>query len=451
MVTDPDDNQSNKEEEIEQEFTPFSVILARDLIFMDWTIQFGGRILGLIVGVILGYLFGANMGVLFGLGDSDTIDFSGYFAIQIGTIIAVLVLSVYYIKKMGIKINSPKKIARNKLNILKITFFGLSFIFALVFLYNSVLVPAVHRVAGITVEPGTGEPGTGEPTPGIYVDFKTTNQYIFLLISIMLAVAVFALLFAGIMYAINVKVNTKIGVAIGSSTILLTFYLLSQGSIQSYVIEAFTTNSYTLLLVFLTDLFYFLLVSLITILVYHLSRRIELSVLLLFIGYTFAYDAPSNVILQIIALKWGFPNFSDGITTTADILARTLEVFEYAGIIGIVLYLSIFYRDTAKFFKQFWITLKKQGLSLLVFTLVVLIIELIIQALFSFIASIFISLIIFIGLVFLVNMFISSRYGKQSYTGLMQQMTKQTLQMSDPIIPDLKKQAKFLEQKTRRR
>ncbi|MHA1551327.1 MAG: hypothetical protein ACTSQC_05240 [Candidatus Heimdallarchaeaceae archaeon] len=267
----------------------------------------------------------------------------------------------------------------------------------------------------------------------------------------MLTVAVFALLYAGIMYSINVKVNTKVGVAIFSSTILLTFYLLSQGSIQSYILEAFSTKSYSLLLVFLTDLFYYLLVSFITILVYHLSRRIELSALLLFIGYTFGYGAPSNVILQIIALKWGFPNFSDGITTTADILARTVEGIEYAGVFGVVIYPFIFYRDTAKFFKEFWATLKKQGLTLLVFTLVVFVIELIIQALFNLIGSIFISLIIFIVLVFLVNMFISARYGKQSYTSLMKQMTKQTLQMSEPIIPDIKKQVKFLERKTRRR
>lgn len=451
MATNPDDDQLTNKEATEDVFTPFSVLLARDLIFMDWTIQFGGQLLGLLIGVILGFLFGAQMGALFGFGDSDSIEFSAYLAIQIGTIFAVLALSVFYIQKMGIKINTPKKIARKKLNVLKIAFFGLSFIFALAFLYNSVLIPAVHKIAGITVEPVTGEPGDPGDAPGIYVDFKTTNQYIFLLITIMLTVAVFALLYAGIMYAINVKVNSKIGVAIGSSTILLTFYLLSQGSIQSYILEAFSTKSYSLLLVFLTDLFYYLLVSFITILVYHLSRRIELSALLLFIGYTFGYGAPSNVVLQIIALKWGFPNFSDGITTTADILARTVEGIEYAGVFGVVLYPFIFYRDTAEFFKQFWTTLKKQGLSLLVFTLVVFVIELIIQALFNFIGSIFISLIIFIVLVFLVNKFISAKYGKQSYTGLMKQMTKQTLQMSEPIIPDIQNQTKFLEQKTRRR
>jgi len=449
MVANLEDDQiKNHKENEEEEFTPLSVILSRDLIFMDWTVQFGGQILGMILGVILGFLFGANVGVLFGFGDSDTIDFSFYLAIQIGTILAVLALSVFYIQKMGIKINTPKKISRKKSNIAKISFFGLSFIFALAYLYNSVLVPSVHKIAGITVEPGTGDPA---PAPsGLYVDFKTTNQYILLLISIMLGVAVFALLYAGIMYSINMKVNTKVGVAIGSATILLTFYLLSQGSIQSYILEAFSTKSYTLLLVFLTDLFYYLLVSFITILVYHLSRRIELSILLLFIGFTFGYGAPSNVVLQLIALKWGFPNFSDGITTTADIFARTVEGIEYAGVFGIVLYPIIFYRDSAKFFNQFWITLKKQGLALLFFTIVVFAIELIIQILFGSL-GIFFSLIIFIVLVFLVNMFISARYGKQSYTGLMKQMTLKTLQMSDPIIPNLKHQTKFLENKTRKR
>jgi hypothetical protein len=70
MVANLEDNQIKKRKENEkEEFTPLSVILARDLIFMDWTVQFGGQILGLIVGVLLGFLFGANMGALFGFGD----------------------------------------------------------------------------------------------------------------------------------------------------------------------------------------------------------------------------------------------------------------------------------------------------------------------------------------------------------------------------------------------
>ncbi|MBY9001597.1 MAG: hypothetical protein KGD64_11810, partial [Candidatus Heimdallarchaeota archaeon] len=99
MATNLDDDQITKEEENEESFTRFSVILARDLIFMDWTVQFGGQILGMLLGVLLGFLFGAQMGVLFGFGDSDSIEFSAYLAIQIGTILAVLALSVYYIQK----------------------------------------------------------------------------------------------------------------------------------------------------------------------------------------------------------------------------------------------------------------------------------------------------------------------------------------------------------------
>ena len=82
MATNPDDDQVANEEATEDVFTPFSVLLARDLIFMDWTIQFGGQLLGLLVGVILGFLFGAQMGAMFGFGDSDTIEFSAYLAIH---------------------------------------------------------------------------------------------------------------------------------------------------------------------------------------------------------------------------------------------------------------------------------------------------------------------------------------------------------------------------------
>ena len=66
MATNPNDDLVTNKEATEEEFTPFSVLLARDLIFMDWTIQFGGQLLGLLLGVILGFLFGSQMGVLFG-------------------------------------------------------------------------------------------------------------------------------------------------------------------------------------------------------------------------------------------------------------------------------------------------------------------------------------------------------------------------------------------------
>jgi hypothetical protein len=437
MATNPEENQIKKQKKNDEEaFTPLSVILTRDLIFMDWTVQFGGQILGLILAIILGFLFGTNVLSIFVAG---SINLSALITVQIGTFLAVLALCVYYIQKMGIKINSPKKIARKKANIAKITFLGLSFIFAIAYLYNSVLIPAVNKVAGIIAEPpDPTDPGVVEPISNVVF---TTIQYGIYFISLLLVTAIFALLYAGIMYSINLKVNTKVGVAIGTSTIFLTFYLLSLGSFQYYIFDAFETQSYTLLLIFLTDMFYYLLVSFITILVYHLSRRIELSVLVLFIGYAFGYGDSVNEILPLIAMLWDFE--------AVEIYTRTVQGIQYAGIIGIFIYPFIFYKDTFEFFKQFWTTIKKQGIALLIFTVVIFIIELVIQLLFNFLNILF-SFIIFIGAVFLVNMLISARYGKQSYTGLMKQMTLKTLQMSDPIIPNQKQQAKFLERRTRK-
>ena len=37
------------------QFESFSVVLGRDLVFMDWTIQFGGQLLGILVGALVGY------------------------------------------------------------------------------------------------------------------------------------------------------------------------------------------------------------------------------------------------------------------------------------------------------------------------------------------------------------------------------------------------------------
>jgi hypothetical protein len=266
----------------------------------------------------------------------------------------------------------------------------------------------------------------------------------------MITTAIFALLYAGIMYSMNIKVRTKVGVAIGSAVILLTFYLLSQFSISEYLLKAFTEKSYSLILVFLTDFLYYLLVALITILVYHQSRRIELSIIVLFLGFTFGYGSPTNIILQIIALKWGFPNFSDSVTTISDVLARTLEGFEYAGLFGMIIYPIIFYKDTISFGKKFWDTAKKQGLILLVFTLVVAAIEILIQFISQYL-GILLFLIVFIVLVFAVNMLITSRYGKQSYTALLTAMSQATLQMSESVVPSLEKQVKLLERRTRRR
>lgn len=456
MIPQDEQSKPGKKEQIPkkeegEDYVPFSVILGRDLIFIDWTIQFGGQLLGLLVGAILGFLVGVNVFKELFSG-SGTINATVYLVFQVGIGLAVIGLSIYYIQKLGIRINHPKKISSNKLNITKIAFFGISSILGIAYLYGGHLAPAAHKIAGILPpENGNGENGgNGGENGGGTVDFNTTNEYIILLVTIMITTAIFALLYAGIVYSMNIKVRTKVGVAVGSAVILLTFYLLSQFSISEYLLKAFTEKSYSLILVFLTDFLYYLLVALITILVYHQSRRIELSILVLFLGFTFGYGSPSNIILQIIALKWGFPNFSDNITTISDVLARTLEGLEYAGLFGMIIYPIIFYKDTIKFGKNFWDTAKKQGLVLLAFTLVVAVIEILIQFISQYL-GIFLFLIIFIVLVGLVNALITSKYGKQSYTALLTSMSQATLQMSESVVPSLEKQVKLLERKTKRR
>ncbi len=446
--SNPENKEQITKKEDSEDYVPFSVILGRDLIFIDWTIQFGGQLLGLLVGAILGFLVGVNIfKELFSA--SGTISATVYLVFQVGIGLAVIGLSIYYIQKLGIRINHPKKISSNKVNITKIAFFGISFILGIAYLYGGHIAPAAHKIAG-TLPPENGNSGNGGENGGGTVDFNTTNEYIILLVTIMITTAIFALLYAGIVYSINIKVKTKEGVAIGSAVILLTFYLLSQFSISEYLLKAFTEKSYSLILVFLTDFLYYLLVALITILVYHQSRRIELSIIVLFLGFTFGYGSPTNIILQIIALKWGFPNFSDNITTISDVLARTLEGLEYAGLFGMIIYPIIFYKDTIKFGKKFWDTTKKQGLVLLVFTLVVAVIEILIQFISQYL-GIFLFLIIFIVLVGLVNALITSKYGKQSYTALLTSMSQATLQMSESVVPSLEKQVKLLERKTKRR
>ena len=113
-------------------------------------------------------------------------------------------------------------------------------------------------------------------------------------------------------------------------------------------------------------------------------------------------------------------------------------------------YPLVFYRDTAAFFKKVYRTIRNQGLILVVFFFVILVIEVILQFVFTYL-GIFFSLIIFIVLVGLVNSLITKKYGKQSFTGLLTTMTKATLQMSESVIPTLKKQTNFLEEKSVRR
>ncbi|MHA2308054.1 MAG: HEAT repeat domain-containing protein [Candidatus Heimdallarchaeaceae archaeon] len=450
-MSQPKEDSKIKIADGEEEYTPFSVILGRDLIFMDWTVQFGGQLLGIIVGGLLGFLFGVNVfKSLFS--STEAIPAKAYIVFQLGIGLAVLGLSLFFIYRMGIKINAPRKISGNKINVIKIAFFGFSFIFGMSYLYNNHLSPAVNRIAGIQtpIENGGSNGENGGTSEAGTVDFRTTNEYIILLMVIFLSAAIFALLYAGIIYSINNKVKTIPGAAIGSATILLMFYLLSQFSFSQYLLGAFQDGNYSLILVFLTDLFYYLMVSLVTILVYHASRRIELSILVLFFGFMFGYGESYNIVIQIITLKWGFPNLTDNITTNSDIVARTLQGLELAGLFGMIIYPIFFYKDTVKFAKGFWRTAKKQGLALLLFALVVFIIELLVQWV-SQILGIFLFLIVFIVLIGLINRIISSRYGKQSYRALLTAMTQATLQMSEAIIPETDKQIRFLEENQKRR
>lgn len=425
------------------QYESFSVILGRDLIFMDWTIQFGGQLLGILLGALVGFLVGANLFKdLFGA--SESINPNSYISLYVGTLLAVVGLSVYYIMKLGIRINAPKKIAKNKFNIAKVAFFGLSFVFGLSYLYNTFLEPAVNKIAGIVnpLDPnGNGDPGNG----GGGVDWQSTNQYIILIASILAVAAVFALLYSGIMYSMNKKVGTIDGVAIVTTSTLLMFYLLSQFSMPQYLIEAFQTKSYSLLLPLLNDILYYSLIAFVTIMVYHLSRRIELSIIILFLGFAFGYET-TNIVEFLIILKWDFPEKSY-ISAT---LIKTLQGLQYAGLAGMIAYPLVFYRDTAAFFKKAYVTIRNQGLVLIGFFIVILVIEVILQFVFTYLGILF-SLIIFIVLVGLVNSLITKKYGKQSFTGLLSTMTQATLQMSESVIPTLKKQTKFLEEKSVRR
>jgi len=248
------------QKEKEEEFTPLNVVLGRYLIFMDWTIQFGSQLLGIIVGAIIGALFGINVFTLFSPSENNTVSAKPYLFFEIGIILCVIAFSAYYIVRMRIPLNAPKKIARNKWNIIKISILAFAIIFTMAYLYNVHIAPAVYKISGVT-PPGQG--GGGDQNEPATVEFNTLNEYITLLITITLGYAVFALLYAGILYSISRVVRTIDGVAILAPAILLTFNIVSQ-SINLYLLKGKW-------LIFLSELAYFLVIAFATILVYHLS------------------------------------------------------------------------------------------------------------------------------------------------------------------------------------
>ncbi len=472
------------------DYTKFSVILGRDLIFLDWTVNFGGQILGLIVGLLLGAIFGAKVKSLF---DPDVpVDASAYMALEIGTLLCVLGLTLYYSSKLGISINKEKKVEHKTLNILKISAFAISAVFSIIYLFNGHLFPYVYSHYSSPSNNGNNSSQSGNT-----VDFKTTNQYILLLIVIVLVAAFYAILYAGVFYSFNIKVKVMTGVAIIISSVMMTFTLLSLN--QSYQ-KLFNGEIAALL----TDFFYFLLISLVAVLTYHLSGRVELSIIVVFIGFAFGFGAPSNAILQIIALKWGFPNLNNGINSIADKLAFSIQILEYAGMLGLLGYLIIFYKDTLKaikelikiyklpkyfillllliltlpwkmgkalyhfiqtkennkfkkisedakkFFKNFVKEVSSsEGTSISIYAAILITIEIAISYL-TRIFGILLYFLAFIALVGFVNKAITSKYGSMSYTALFQAMKKTSLELSSPLIPEIKDQAKALENKTYR-
>lgn len=438
---EPDDpNQKDKQKDKkEQEFTPFTVILGRDLIFMDWTVQFGGQILGIIVGAILAGIFGVNLFKLFSPSEDNTVPADAYLFLEIGITLCVIGLSLYYINKLGLQLNVPRSIASNSKNILKVFLLTFSFIFGLAYLYNGYFAPYINKISGV---PPPSTNGNGSDGGGAYVDFKTTDQLIGLFLMIGLSVGIYALLYAGLLYSLNKKVGVMDGIAIVTPAILLSFNLLSQYSFRDNLLKG-------QIAVFAGEFFYFFLISLITILSYHLSKRIELAIVALFIGYGFGYRAPSNLFSVIITLKWGFPNLADGINSTSDVISKTIESLEYAGLAGMVVLPLIFYQDTKRFFIKSWKTIRHQGHIVIIFIIAVFLIELLIMVLYMYLSFIF-AFFAFIFLIGIVNSIITSQYGAYSYTAMLTSITESTLKLETPFIPTLKDQIKFLETKQKR-
>ncbi|MHA1852002.1 MAG: hypothetical protein ACTSUF_00665 [Candidatus Heimdallarchaeaceae archaeon] len=432
-------NNSLSDVDTAKKYVPFGVILGRDLIFMDWTVQFGGQILGIILGALLAGIFGVNLFKLFTPSEDNTVPADSYLFLEIGTALCVIALSLYYINKLGIQLNRPRSIASNKLNILKVVLFAFSFIFGLAYLYNSHLAPCLNKISGVQ-PPNNGTSGDSE---GAYVDFKTTNQLVSLFLMLAILIGVYALLYAGLIYSLNKKVNTMDGVAIITPAILLTFNMLSQYSIRENLLKG-------QIVLFLGEFAYFFAISVISIIAYHLSRRIELSIITLFIGYSFGYRSPSNIFTIIITLKWGFPNLSDGINSTSDVLAKGLESIEYAALAGMVVLPLIFYRDTISFFKKTWETIRYQGLRIIFFLAAVLAIEVTITFLYQYLSFIF-AFFAFIILVGVVNSFITSQYGSQSYAALLTTITQATIQLNSPFIPSFDTQTQYLERHQKKR
>lgn len=427
--------QLQKSTKTEESFVPLDIILSRDMIFMEWGVRFGSQILGLILGIVLGYVFGINMWM--GMtGESEAL--KTYAIIEIAIGLCFIGLSIYYAQKMGVKINFKKDLTHNKLYILKILLFSLSWILGLSFIYNSYVAPWATKVSGAD-DSQTGN-GNGGENADFEIDLGTTNDFLLYVLAIFIVVALTAILYAGLLYGINKKIKTQNGVTVLLPTILLTFLFLSPPLLPSAFLDHLFTGKFS---IFFMQLIFFFLLAFIAILSYHLSGRIEIAIITTFLAFALNYGSPSTLLNSAIIIKWGFPNYSDGVTTIQDVIFRTIDYSQIAGLFGMIVYPIIFYQDTINFGKRALKTVKKQLLPITGFFIVNFVIEIIISFLANLL-SFFFYLIAFIIIVSIVNSIISSKYGKKSYTALLQTL-ESAVKINEPLIPSFDKRIEMLE------
>ncbi len=430
---DNESTQFQKNTKKEESFVPLDIILSRDLIFMEWGVRFGSQILGLILGIVLGYIFGINMWM--GMtGESEAL--KTYAIIEIAIGLCFIGFSIYYTQKMGVKINFKKDLAHNKLYILKILLFSLSWILGLSFIYNSYVAPWATKVSGAD----DSQTGNGGENADFEIDLGSTNDFLLYVFAIFIVVALTAILYAGLLYGINKKIKTQNGVAVLLPTILLTFLFLSPPLLPSAFLDYLFTEKFP---IFFMQLIFFFLLAFIAMLSYHLSGRIEIAIITTFLAFSLNYGSPSTLLNAAIIIKWGFPNYSDGVTTIQDVIFRTIDYSQIVGLFGMIVFPIIFYQDTINFGKRALETVKKQLLPITVFFIANFVIEIIISFLANLL-SFFFYLIAFIIIVSVVNSIISSKYGKKSYTALLQTL-ESAVKINEPLIPSFDKRIELLE------
>ncbi len=431
-----------KDEKGDDKQTKMSVILGRDLVFIHWGVIFGSNILSLFVGGILGVILGINFFSLFIANPS-----SEAFTLYLFSILLCIVgLSLFYSRRIGVRINSADGKEKNRLNLLKVLFFALSWTLGLSFTYNNWVAPWLGKMYE---DPGAGNGnggGDGVDDGGGGIDFGTTDDIIIAYTMMVLSVAMVALLYAGVIYGFAKRINIPVPVAIAIAVSMMTITLISSQAVPAIMFSLFEGKYVR----FMFELLLYLLMSIVIILSYHMSKRIELSIIVLFIGLYFTMNAPDGSIINVlIALKYGFPNLSDGITTTSDVLTLIVRNSQIAGFFAMILYPLIFYRDMAKFGKNLFITFKNHGKGIILFFLVFFLIEIIITFLVILQLGFLVYIIVLMLLIFVFNKLIQAKYGKFSHTGQLAAM-QSAFQVSEPLFTKFEQQKELLEKSFRK-